>query len=153
MATPLAKAAKRGATRRAVPITVARPAPRPSSSRCRSTSVPLFATAPASASPHPSRIDFLPRLTTSPERASAHAAAPPTYEATPALIEAAKKEGTIVFYTSTDVEVAEKLGAAFEKRYPGIKVQTERNGAERILQRLTQEYGSNIHAADVVETS
>src|SRR4029077_11556130 len=45
------------------------------------------------------------------------------------------------------------LGAAFEKRYPGIKVQTERNGAERILQRLTQEYGSNIHAADVVETS
>ena len=80
-------------------------------------------------------------------------AAPPPYEATPALIEAAKKEGTIVFYTSTDVEVAEKLAAAFQTRYPGIKVQTERNGAERILQRLTQEYGSNIHAADVVESS
>jgi iron(III) transport system substrate-binding protein len=83
----------------------------------------------------------------------AHAAAPPPYEPTPALIEAAKKEGTVVFYTSTDVEVAEKLAAAFEKRYPGMKVQTERNGAERILQRLTQEYGSNIHAADVVEAS
>jgi len=83
----------------------------------------------------------------------AHAAAPPPYEPTPALIEAAKKEGTVVFYTSTDVEVAQKLAAAFEKRYPGMKVQTERNGAERILQRLTQEYGSNIHAADVVETS
>jgi len=44
----------------------------------------------------------------------AHAAPPPPYEATPQLIEAAKKEGAVVFYTSTDVEVAEKLAAAFE---------------------------------------
>jgi iron(III) transport system substrate-binding protein len=43
--------------------------------------------------------------------------------------------------------------AGFNKRYPDIKVQLERSGAERILQRITQEYGSNIHAADFVESS
>jgi iron(III) transport system substrate-binding protein len=37
--------------------------------------------------------------------------------------------------------------------FPKITVQTERNGAERILQRLTQEYASNIHTADVIESS
>jgi iron(III) transport system substrate-binding protein len=75
------------------------------------------------------------------------------YEATPALIEAAKKEGKVVFYCSTDVQVAEKIGAAFETRYPGIKVQVERAGAERVYQRISQEYGSNIFRADVIETS
>ena len=34
---------------------------------------------------------------------------------------------------------------------PGIEVQVERSGAERIFQRIGQEYGSNIHNADVVE--
>src|SRR3954470_6646410 len=34
-----------------------------------------------------------------------------------------------------------------------MKVQTERSGAERVFQRLTQEYSSNIRTADVVETS
>jgi iron(III) transport system substrate-binding protein len=83
----------------------------------------------------------------------AHAEAPAPYEATQSLIDAAKKEGAIVFYTSTDVEVAQKLAGAFEARYSGLKVQTERNGAERIFQRLGQEYSANIHTADVVETS
>ena len=32
---------------------------------------------------------------------------------------------------------------------PSIKLRVERSGAERILQRLMQEYGSNIHQADV----
>jgi iron(III) transport system substrate-binding protein len=72
---------------------------------------------------------------------------------TPQLIEAAKKEGKIVFYTSIEVQVAEKVGKAFEAKFPGIKVQVERSGSERIFQRLAQEYGSNIAAADVVSTS
>ena len=41
------------------------PAPRLRSARCRRTSSPLFATEPDSARPRPSRIDFLPRATTS----------------------------------------------------------------------------------------
>lgn len=75
------------------------------------------------------------------------------YDATPQLIAAAVKEGKVVFYASTDVLVSEKIAKAFEAKYPGIKVQVERAGAERIFQRLNQEYGSKIYVADVVETS
>ena len=81
------------------------------------------------------------------------AAAPAPTAMTPELIAAAKKEGSVVFYTSIELQTAEKLAKAFEAAYPEIKVQVERNGAERIFQRLAQERGSNIHAADVVEAS
>jgi iron(III) transport system substrate-binding protein len=81
------------------------------------------------------------------------AAPPAPYTATPELIEAAKKESTVVYYTSTDVAVAEKLGKAFEAKYPGMKVQVERAGSERVFQRVGQEYSSGIFNADVIETS
>jgi iron(III) transport system substrate-binding protein len=83
----------------------------------------------------------------------AHSQAPAPYDATPQLVAAAQKEGKIVWYSATDVQVAEKLARAFEAKYPGIKVQVERSGAERLFQRINQEYGSKIHAADVIETS
>ena len=83
----------------------------------------------------------------------AHAQAPAPYSVTPELIEAAKKDGKAVWYTSTDVVVSEKMAAAFEAKYSGIKVQVERSGAERVYQRINQEYGSNIKNADVIETS
>ncbi|KGM35680.1 ABC transporter substrate-binding protein [Inquilinus limosus] len=81
------------------------------------------------------------------------AAAPEPYQVTPDLVAAATKEGTVVYYTSTDVQVAEKLGAAFEAKYPGLKVQVERAGSERVFQRIGQEYSAGIHNADVIETS
>ena len=85
--------------------------------------------------------------------APARAAAPPAEAITPALIEAAKKEGTVVLYSSMDLPVGEKLGKAFEAAYPGIKIQIERSGSERLFQRVAQEFDSNIHAADVINTS
>ena len=84
---------------------------------------------------------------------AAHSQAPAPYDATPQLVAAAQKEGKVVWYSATDVQVAEKLARAFEAKYPGIKVQVERSGAERIFQRINQEYGSKIYNADVVETS
>jgi iron(III) transport system substrate-binding protein len=84
---------------------------------------------------------------------AASAQAPAPYEATPQLIEAATKEGKVVWYTATDVQVSEKAARAFEAKYPGIKVQVERSGSERVFQRISQEYGSKIHNADVIETS
>src|ERR1700733_14057888 len=81
------------------------------------------------------------------------ASAPPPEPVTPALIEAAKKEGQVSYYTSTDLPVAEKLAKAFETKYPGIAVRVERTGAERVFQRIGQEYSSNIHAVDVVNSS
>ena len=79
--------------------------------------------------------------------------APPPEPVTPALIEAAKKEGQVIYYTSTDLPVAEKLAKAFEAKYSGIAVRVERTGAERVFQRIGQEYSSNIHAVDVVNSS
>ena len=72
---------------------------------------------------------------------------------TPALIEAAKKEGKLAFYTAMDLPFAERFAKAFEAKFPGIAVRVERSGAERIFQRIGQEYGSNIHAVDVVNTA
>ncbi len=83
----------------------------------------------------------------------AWAQAPAPYEPNQEMIDAAKKEGTVVWYTATDVQVSEKVGNAFEAKYPGIKVQVERSGSERVFQRISQEYGSGIHKADVIETS
>src|SRR6201998_3770407 len=79
--------------------------------------------------------------------------APPAEPVTPELIAAAKKEGQIVYYTSTDLPVAERLAKAFEAKYPDIAVRVERTGAERVFQRIGQEYSSNIHAVDVVNSS
>jgi iron(III) transport system substrate-binding protein len=80
-------------------------------------------------------------------------AAPPATAVTPQLIEAAKKEGKVVWYTSVDLPLAEKVGKAFEAKYPGIAVRVERSGAERVFQRIGQEYASKIHAVDVVNSS
>ncbi len=80
-------------------------------------------------------------------------AAPPAEPVTPALIEAAKKEGKVVWYTSIDLKLSEQIGKAFEVKYPGVSCRVERSGAERLLQRITQEYTANVHAVDVVNSS
>lgn len=81
------------------------------------------------------------------------AAAPPPSKITPELIAAAKKEGKVVWYTSVDLPLAEKIGKAFEAKFPGVACQVERTGAERVFQRIGQEYASNIHAVDTVNSS
>src|SRR3954462_6177441 len=80
-------------------------------------------------------------------------AAPAAEAITPELIEAAKKEGKVVHYTSVDLPLAEKVGKAFEAKYPGISVRIERSGAERNFTRLGQEQSSRIYACDVVQSS
>src|ERR1700712_6026688 len=81
-------------------------------------------------------------------------AAPPEPTAiTPALIEAARKEAKVILYSSMDLPVGEKLGKAFEAQYPGMAVQIERSGSERLFQRVDQEFASGIRAVDVINTS
>src|SRR5258708_3851600 len=80
-------------------------------------------------------------------------AMPAAEAVTPALIEAATKEGKLAFYTAMDLRVGEKFARAFEAKYPGIAVRVERSGAERVFQRIGQEMDSNIHAVDIVNTA
>src|SRR5258706_7892705 len=81
------------------------------------------------------------------------AQAPEPVAITPALVEAAKKEAKVVLYSSMDLPVGEKLGKAFEAAYPGIEVQIERSGSERLFQRIAQEFASDIRACDVINSS
>ncbi len=83
----------------------------------------------------------------------AFAAAPAPTKVSPELIAAAQKEGKVIWYTAVDLPVAERIGKAFEAKYPGIAMRVERSGGERIFQRIGQEYASNIHAVDVVNSS
>jgi iron(III) transport system substrate-binding protein len=81
-------------------------------------------------------------------------AAPPEASAiTPQLIEAARREGKVVWYSVMDLPVGEHLARSFEAKFPGISVHVERTGSERLFQRLGQEYGSGIYAADVVNSA
>jgi iron(III) transport system substrate-binding protein len=70
-----------------------------------------------------------------------------------ARVEAAKKEGKVVWYTSLALPTAEKIGKLFEAAYPGIKVEVQRTGSQRILQRVMQEMQANLKLVDVIHTS
>jgi iron(III) transport system substrate-binding protein len=81
------------------------------------------------------------------------AAPPAATPITPQLIAAATKEGKVVYYTAIDLKVAQDLAKNFEKQYPGIAVQVERTGSERIYQRVAQERANKIFAVDVLDGS
>jgi iron(III) transport system substrate-binding protein len=68
-------------------------------------------------------------------------------------LEAARKEGKVVWYTSLALTSSEKVAKLFETAYPGVKVEVHRTGSQRILQRMMQELQANIKNVDVVHTS
>jgi iron(III) transport system substrate-binding protein len=74
-----------------------------------------------------------------------------SYAADPDMA-AAKKEGKVVWYTSTPIATAQKLAKLFEAE-SGIKVELFRSGGSAILSRFMQEYDAKLIAADVLTTS
>ena len=68
------------------------------------------------------------------------------------LIEGAKKEGQVVFYTS-NTWVAGPMSQEFEKKYPFVKANVWRSDSKALLKRLTEEVTAARYIADVVETS
>jgi len=74
-------------------------------------------------------------------------------ETTQAMLDAAAKEGKVVWYSSVDVKVAEAIAQAFKAAYPKIDVDVERSGSERVFQRINQEHQSGIRNVDVVNSS
>ncbi|HYU11762.1 MAG TPA: extracellular solute-binding protein, partial [Stellaceae bacterium] len=68
------------------------------------------------------------------------------------LLEAAKKEGTLTFYTSMQTPESGPLSAAFEKKY-SIKVNLWRATSDQVVQRAITEARGNRNAMDVVETN
>jgi iron(III) transport system substrate-binding protein len=74
-------------------------------------------------------------------------------ETTPAMVQAAEKEGKVVWYTAVDVKVAEGVAKAFRAAYPKVEIEVERSGSERVFQRISQELQSGIKNVDVVNSS
>src|SRR6266508_6900075 len=69
------------------------------------------------------------------------------------ILEGAKKEGQVVLYASMEAVSAQKIVAAFEKKYPFIKVDASRIGSERMATRLVAEAQARKVRADVVQQS
>ncbi|MGH7845681.1 MAG: ABC transporter substrate-binding protein [Candidatus Binatia bacterium] len=55
------------------------------------------------------------------------------------LIEGAKKEGSVMWYTSTSIEDAKALFEAFNKKYPFINTEFFRAGSARLFNRILNE--------------
>ncbi len=65
---------------------------------------------------------------------------------------AAKAEGKVVWYTSTPIDEAQKIGDLFRKE-TGIQVELFRSGGSQILSRFQQELGAGRVAVDVLTHS
>ncbi len=65
---------------------------------------------------------------------------------------AAKREGTVTWYTSTPVGTAQKIANLFEAE-TGVKVELFRSGGSAVLSRFMQEIGARRVVADVVTIS
>ena len=57
----------------------------------------------------------------------------------PELIEAAKKEGKLVFYTANFTEVEQEIIKAFNKRFPFVKVEMVRAPGGQLITRIKTE--------------
>jgi iron(III) transport system substrate-binding protein len=68
-------------------------------------------------------------------------------------IEAAKKEGKVVWYTSLALPSSTMLAHLFMDKYKGIEVEVHRSGSQRVLQRAMQEVSAGIKNFDVIHTS
>ncbi len=68
------------------------------------------------------------------------------------LLEGAKKEGQVVFYTS-NTWVAGPVAQEFEKKYPFVKANVWRSDSKALLKRLSEELAAARYIGDVVETS
>jgi ABC-type Fe3+ transport system substrate-binding protein len=68
------------------------------------------------------------------------------------LIEGARKEGKITWYTSLIVDqVVRPMKAAFEKEYPFLQVEFFRGNSERLVQKMLAEYQGKRYEVDIVD--
>jgi ABC-type Fe3+ transport system substrate-binding protein len=70
------------------------------------------------------------------------------------LIEGAKKEGKVTFYTGLIVDqVVRPVKDAFEKEYPFLQLEFFRANAERLAQRVLSEYQAKRYEVDIISGS
>jgi iron(III) transport system substrate-binding protein len=72
--------------------------------------------------------------------------------ASESTLDAARREGEVVYYASMNLAEANGVISAFEKRFPFIKVKLNRIGSEKLLTRVLTEARAKKFFADVIQT-
>ena len=85
--------------------------------------------------------------------ASGRAQAFAPYTPAPGLVEAARKEGRMVYYTASFTEVEQEVINAFNKKFPGIRVELVRASGGQLITRIKTEVAANKLSADVIDHS
>jgi iron(III) transport system substrate-binding protein len=86
--------------------------------------------------------------------AGAHAQAPQGYPADYSkIIEAAKKEGKVVIYATTDAAAANPLVKDFQALYPGVQVEYSDLNSTELYNRFIAEAAANAGTADLLWSS
>lgn len=68
------------------------------------------------------------------------------------LVEGAKKEGKVSWYTTLIVDqVVRPLKVAFEKEYPFLQMEFFRGNSENIVQRMISEYSAKRYEVDMID--
>ena len=69
------------------------------------------------------------------------------------LIEGARKDGEVVWYTTTSNEDNQAVVNGFNKKYPFVKVQVLRTSGEKLRERILTEASAGQHFFDVAVVS
>lgn len=69
------------------------------------------------------------------------------------LLDGAKREGKVVWYTTLAADQNKQLAGAFEAKYSGVKVETFRTGSSALAQRVLTEAKARRHIVDAIETT
>jgi len=81
------------------------------------------------------------------------AAQAPAAETDPGIVSAAKKEGRVVIYSTTDSVAAQALLREFRARYPDIEVEYDDMNSTEVYNRFVSEAAAGAGSADVLWSS
>ena len=74
-------------------------------------------------------------------------------ERNPTLLETAKKEGEVVFYTGMSPTEGNVMKAKFEEKYPFVQLRLNRIGGNRMVAKVLTEAGAGKNLVDAIQTS
>lgn len=74
-------------------------------------------------------------------------------ETDPAVVAAARKEGKVVIYSTTDSVAAQALLREFRSRYPGVEVEYDDMNSTEVYNRFVSEAAAGAGAADLLWSS
>ena len=75
------------------------------------------------------------------------------YDPPGTLIDAARKEGRVIMYTASFTEVEQETAAAFNKRFPFVKLEIIRASGGQLITRVKTEAAAGKLVADLVDHS